>query len=249
MYPFRFSLLTLNLWNTEHWEERLPAIRKFLETYDPDICCFQEVRESTLLDIDTILTGHRRIDDSLPGWVCEGTIYYRKSLFDEVAHGAVDLEMPEVDRRLFWIRLSMPETGKTLFVSTVHLTHQGNEDECATGYSYRHREAVLAREGLDELGFVEEAMIVCGDFNDPVHPSRLLMEHGYIDIYHILGILQDPTFPCAAMTDEIYFNETIDKILCKGPVRPILASVSQFYYDQKGISDHWPVIAVFSMKM
>ncbi len=142
MDPIRISLLTLNLWNTELWDLRLPAVRRFLQTYQPDICCFQEVRSNTLTDLDLALPTHARVCDELRGWTEEGSIYFNTTLFEEVGHGAVDLCMPETDRRLFWVRLRTLATGRILFVATVHLTHQGNADECATGFSYRHGQAL-----------------------------------------------------------------------------------------------------------
>jgi len=248
MYPFRFSLLTANLWNTELWDIRSPAVGKFLDMYRPDICCFQEVRDSTLRELDGFLPHHTRIDDTLPGWHREGNIYYRNPLFEEIGHGAVDLGMPETDRRMFWIRLRITGCDHSLFIATVHLTHQENADECATGCSYRHHEVIRMGQALQELVHDGEMAILCGDFNDPVHPVRQLGQQGFQDVFGLLGTVQESTFPCAAMTEEIHMNESIDKIVCKGELRPLLACVPHFYYQRAAISDHWPVIAVFSVE-
>jgi len=248
MHPFRFSLLTANLWNTERWEFRAPSVRKFLETFRPDICCFQELRPQTIADLDRFLPDHKRIDDSLPGWTHEENIYYRNDLFKEIEHGVVSLDMPEVDRGLFWIRLQIQSLNTTLFVANVHLTHQENVDECMTGYSYRHEQAIRMGSSLESLVDNKERVIVCGDFNDPIHPARQLKEKGFQDIFQLLGLAQEPTFPCAVMTQEFHVTEAIDKILSRGEIRPVLATVPHFYYKHAGISDHWPVISMFSLE-
>lgn len=248
MYPFRFSLATLNLWNSILWEVRAPAVKRFLELYRPDICCFQEVREKTLQDIDLFLPMYDRIDDPLPGWNNEGTIYFNRNLFEEIEHGEVELDMPEKDRRMFWVRLSVRHSPLTLLVANVHLTHQENADECATGLSYRHAQAEKMGIALDSLERPDEPVLVCGDFNDPVHPARQLKGHGFVELFNSLGLAQPPTFPCAAMTDEIHVTEAIDKILSKGNIRALQGSVPNFYHERAGLSDHWPVVATFSME-
>lgn len=40
----QFSLISLNLWNTEYWQERETCIISFLKTFDADVYCFQEIR-------------------------------------------------------------------------------------------------------------------------------------------------------------------------------------------------------------
>lgn len=248
MYPFRFSLMTVNLWNTELWELRSSTVKKFLDSYRSDICCFQELRPQTIEDLDRFLSDYDRISDSLPGWTNEGNIYYRRTLFEEMEHGAISLEMPEIDRRLFWVRLQIIGTNTTLVIANVHLTHQENSDECSTGYSYRHNQAIRMGMELDTLVDDNERVIVCGDFNDPIHPSRQLRERGFHDTFHFLGIAQEPTFPCAVMTQEIHVTQAIDKILFRGKLCPVLASVPHFYHNHTGISDHWSVISVFSLE-
>ena len=247
MYPFRISLLTLNLWNTELWDFRLPTVQRFLQTYQPDICCFQEVRSITLADLDIALPTHARVCDELRGWSEEGSIYFNTALFEEVEHGAVDLCMPETDRRLFWVRLRALATGLNLFVATVHLTHQCNADECATGFSYRHGQALRMVEALRKLIPPGHPALVCGDFNDPVHPSRILSQAGFSEVFNTLGLVPPVTFPSVPITDEIDTNEAIDKIMAAGPLRPLLATVPAFHYQRTVVSDHWPVMAVYEL--
>jgi hypothetical protein len=88
-HPFRFSILTLNLWNTERWDVREPAVAGFLNSYDPDICCFQEVRSSTWRTWTAFMPEHSRVSDPLAGGPRRDHLY-RRSLFSELEHGAVD---------------------------------------------------------------------------------------------------------------------------------------------------------------
>lgn len=247
MESLRFSILTLNLWNTERWTEREPALLRFLETYQPDICCFQELRRASAQVIGRCLKEYDCVHDPFVGWLDEGNIYYRGGLFAEVEHGAIDLSMPEKDRRLFWMRLGVSKIDTTIFVSTVHLTHQGNADEIATGRSYRHGEATIMARRLGDLVPENESALVCGDFNDPFHPARILAGAGFRDVFNALGLLPPPTFPSQPSTDEIVMNEAIDRIMSRGPLRPVLASVPYFYAFGTPVSDHWPVIAVYEI--
>ncbi len=241
----RFSVLTLNLWNTEFWERREKTIQSFLQVFDPDICCFQEVRPTTLSLLDRWLESHERIRDPLPGWEQEGNIFFRRGLFTLMEYGALDLQMPETERRLFWVRLGMDGRAETLFVSTVHLTHQGNADELRTGISHRHREAHIIKENLPRLRGSREASIVAGDFNDPFHPTRIITEAGFFEVFNSLGLISPVTFPSQPTTDEIQMTEAIDRIMAAGPLRPVLASVPRYYAHGSSCSDHWPVMAVY----
>lgn len=244
-HPFRFSVLTFNLWNTERWAAREPAIARFLGAFDPDICCFQELRSSTVAALETLLPGHRRVADPLRGWTEEGNIFYRSSLFSEAEHGAVDLEMPETDRRLFWARLRPAGFSETILVCTVHLTHQENAEELATGRSYRHGQATRIVRALPGIAGRGEPVLVCGDFNDPLLPARILSDSGFSDAFNALGLPPPVTFPSQPCSEELYMNEAIDRIMFRGALRPLLASSPRFIACGTSCSDHWPVLAVF----
>lgn len=244
----RLSVLTLNLWNTERWEARERTVGKFLRTFDPDICCFQELRSPTVAFLDRVLAGHDRVRDPFRGWTEEGNLYFRRELFEELEHGAVDLEMPEADRRLFWARLGLRGRPGSLLVGTVHLTHQENADELATGASYRHGEALRMAEAIPRIAREGEPCLVCGDFNDPLHPARILSGIGFVEAFYALGLVPPPTFPSQPCSEEIYLNESIDKIMARGPLVPILASVPNYMAHGSSCSDHWPVLAVYELR-
>src|SRR5690606_13074408 len=104
MKTARFSLVTYNLWGTNRWPDREPALRSFLETMYPDILAVQELREQTRQVLDETLDRHARVDDPFEGWTREGNIYWRTDLFQMAEYGAEEIEIKEPLRRLFWVR-------------------------------------------------------------------------------------------------------------------------------------------------
>ena len=86
--PHRFVAMTYNVWESARWPERADALRAVLELTGPDVLCIQELRPASREVIDAALPTHDRVEDELPGWACEGTIYWRRALFDLVEHGA-----------------------------------------------------------------------------------------------------------------------------------------------------------------
>lgn len=242
----QFSLISLNLWNTEHWQERERCVISFLQTFDADIYCFQEVRPQTLSVLDVSLTEHQRVEGEEAGWRKESSIYIKREMFSIQDLGRIDLDMPEQDRGLFWAELET-KGGESLIVATMHLTHQLNADEMATGKNYRHHEAHKAAEALKHLGS-GKPMVICGDFNDPIHPSRIFHEQaGFQDVFTLLGLPAPITFPCPFLTHETFLVEAIDKIMIQGAIQPVLASSPHFMIPGQVLSDHWPVAAVLKL--
>lgn len=183
----QFSLISLNLWNTEYWQERETCIISFLKTFDADVYCFQEIRPQTLTVLDASMPGYYRVEGGETGWRNESSIYVKREMFSILDLGRIDLDMPEKDRGVFWVELKTKD-GQSLIVATMHLTHQLNADEMATGNSYRHMEAHKASEALNKLG-EGKRIVICGDFNDPIHPSRIFHEKaGFQDVFTLLGL-------------------------------------------------------------
>ena len=237
----RFTLMTQNLWNTIQWDLRKDCVRSFFQLYSPDILCLQEVRPQLLDWIDETLPEHSRIHDSFIGWSNEGSIYFRKSMFSEIEHGEVFLDMPEPDRRLFWTRLRTLN-GKSLFVSTVHLTWQGNADEVATGKTYRHHEAKVIADSIPKLVKPGEGAVICGDFNDPLHPvERIKAGTGMQEVFWILGQIAPMTFPCSPPSTEINLVESIDKVMINDKLRVLMADSPHYRQGWAAPSDHWSV--------
>ena len=72
MFPTRLSFVTYNLWMTERWPARAPALQSFLDLFAPDVLCVQELQSATQDYLDAALQDHERVHDPLPGWTTEG---------------------------------------------------------------------------------------------------------------------------------------------------------------------------------
>ena len=239
----RISLVSLNLWNTEMLDRRRDCLQAFLRIYHADIFCFQEIRPELIELFEDPLRGYQRVEGQDAGWRCESSIYFRSDLFALVDSGRIDLSMPEPERGVFWAKLR-DASGTELFVATMHLTHQLNADEKRTGMPYRHQEAIDASAALVPLVGTLPA-VICGDFNDPVHPARIFHElAGFNDVWTMLGTPAPVTFPCPFLSDEGYLVEAIDKIMVKNGLNPIAAYSPHFSIPGEALSDHWPVMAV-----
>lgn len=240
--------MTLNLWNTEKIDIRIDSIINFFKIYKPDFLCIQELRKLTRDLLDKELVGYSRVHDSFIGWRDESNIYYNKEMFSEVEHGRINLNMPEENRGLFYLRAKVKETHQKLFISTIHLTHQGNADEINTSYSYRQNEAKIVGLSLNNLVEENEGAIVCGDFNDPYHPVRIISkETEFVEVYKSLQLEAPITFPCSTISKEYGLVESLDKIMHNSMLFPIIANSPRMVLSQ-GVSDHYPVMAVFEIK-
>lgn len=237
----RISFTTLNLWNTAELERRRNALTAFLSTYRSDIYCFQEIRPELIHLISEALPDYEYVHKD-KGWMNESNIFFKKSIFSLKEVYFSPLEMPAKERGLFTVRLKDRE-GNEILVSTVHFTYQEYEEECRTGLSSRHREAVNASKQLLELPDLPH--ILAGDFNDPVHPQRIIAEMtDFKDIFRILSTEHPLTFPNTFLSPELYLVEAIDRIMVR-KMRPALASSPRFVYPGEAVSDHYPVCAMF----
>jgi endonuclease/exonuclease/phosphatase family metal-dependent hydrolase len=122
MIPTRISFITYNLWLTQRWPERAPACERFLTLFTPDVLCVQELQRPTQQFLDKVLKEHDRVHDPFPGWTTESNIYWASTAFELVEHGAEEVGHLEPDRRLFWVRLRLKPSQKTIFIATAHLT-------------------------------------------------------------------------------------------------------------------------------
>lgn len=248
----RLSFITYNLWNVQRWPEREPALRAFFRRFRPDVLCLQELRIETRDCLDETLPGYRRVDDTFPGWLRESNIYWNDDLLEEVQHGAEEIGIEsDAYRRMFWVRLRVRETRRTLFVATAHFTYQGHPDERKEGLSPRVAQARLAARALNSLVRESEPAFFMGDLNDPFAPAQILAEAGYQDCFARLGLLPPPTWPALPTARvspwEVITNQVIDWICSNDRARPIAAAVPQFFYEDLTPSDHWPVQAVYEV--
>jgi endonuclease/exonuclease/phosphatase family metal-dependent hydrolase len=193
------------------------------------------------------LAAHGYIKDELPGWTCESNIFWHKDYFTELAHGLEELEMPEQNRGLFWVRLKLKGSSKTIFIATAHFTWQGYSEEIETGLTLRNRQARQTIEYLQKLVNHDEPAFFMGDLNDPVIPHIFFPQAGYESCFKDLNLLCPPTYPAVPTSDDISENQTIDWIFSNGKAKTISASVPQFYFNGFAPSDHWPVHAIYQI--
>ena len=252
MFPVRISLLTYNLWNTQRWPQREPALREFFNRFRPDIFCLQELCEETRTVLDNTLPDYRRVEDTFPGWTCESNIYWNAGMMEEVTHGVEDIALKSNRYRgLFWARLRINTTGQTLFVSTAHFTFQEHPDEVRTGQSPRLAQAEETVKALNKLVLKNEPAFFMGDLNDPVLPTYKLAEAGYQSCFVRLGLVPPPTWPSFPTANVVAWqrltNQTIDWIVSNQHARPISALAPQFFHGDLSPSDHWPVLALYQL--
>jgi len=251
MTPTRLSIVTYNIWLTKRWPERAPALERFLKLFSPDVLCVQELQKTTQGFLDTVLEDHARVHGELPGWTNEGNIYWRKQFFDLAEYGAEEVGHLEADRRLFWARLKVKATNKTIFVSTAHLTSPRNEEESQTGHSPRVKQLRNIAKELTRLVGATEPAFFMGDMNDARHPQRVLKTAGYTTCFAALGMQSPPTFACYPTSnidpEDPVSNEAIDLIVANRHARAMAAGVPQVFHGDIAPSDHWPVQAVYEV--
>lgn len=236
----RISFTTLNLWNTVELERRRNALQSFLSTYRSDVYVFQEIRPELVKIIREALPDYEYIQRD-KGWMHESNIFFRRSIFSLKEAYYSSLDMPAEERGLFTVRLEDRE-GNEILVSTVHFTYQEYEVECRTGVSSRHNEALKASEKL--LLLPDLPHVIAGDFNDPIHPSRIIREKtDFRDIFCMLKTEHPLTFPNTFLSPELYLVEAIDRVMVRR-MRPLLATSPRFVYPGEAVSDHYPVTAM-----
>jgi len=251
MIPPRLSIVTYNIWMTERWPARAPALERFLKLFTPDLLCLQELHQTTQEFLDKLLADYDRVHDPLPGWTSEGNIYWKKGLFERVEHGAEEVGHIEPERRLFWARLTLKQTGKTLFVSTAHLTSPRRKEEAETGASPRVGQLKRIGQELTRLVRAGEPAFFMGDMNDARQPQGILGKAGFATCFAALGLQSPPTFQCYPTANiepgAQTITEAIDLIAANRHARAIAASVPQLFHGDIAPSDHWPVHAVYEI--
>lgn len=251
MVPSRLSFVTYNLWLTERWPARAPALERFLALFDPDVLCVQELQRPTQEFIDGALRGHDRVSDPFSGWTNESNIYWRKSVFERIAHGAEEVGHLETERRLFWVRLQLKSMPRTILVATAHLTPPRRGEEPETGVSPRVPQLKRIAADLTRLVREGEPAFFMGDMNDAWHPQHALKQAGFLSCFAALGLQSPPTFQCyptANVGPEMQtITEAIDMVFANRHARAVAAAVPQCYAGDIAPSDHWPVQAIYQL--
>lgn len=244
MHPFTFLACTYNLWGTERWDERVRPLERFLTINQPDVLCVQELTPDSRALIERTLPSIRSVDDPLPGWTQEGNIFWNSKLFDLVGYGAQDVGMIEEPRRLWWVRLTN-EAGRKIVVANAHFSWTGNVRELADRVNVRTGQAEAAAAALDRLVNDDEPLLLMGDFNDYIHPLRVLRMAGFEDSFMALGREAVATYP--AMPFAQAPPELLDWMMHRGPIRPTLSSVVDFHVAERAPSDHKPILTTYAL--
>lgn len=251
MIPTRLSIITYNIWLTERWPARAPALERFLTLFSPDVLCVQELQGPTQEFLDRVLRGYGRVHDSLPGWTSESNIYWNEAIFEEGEHGAEQVGHVEPERRMFWARLQIRSSRSTIFVATAHLTSARHSAEAETGASPRVRQLKRIAEELTRRVREGEPAFFMGDMNDAWHPQRVLREAGFVSCFAALGMQSPPTFQCYPTANvqpgAPTVTEAIDLIVANKHARAIAACVPQCHAGDIAPSDHWPVQAIYQL--
>lgn len=160
-----FSLMTLNVWNTEGpWARRAPLIRAWIDLLDPDIVALQEVLQGPGIDQLRQLTPnhpHRAFAAQAPYWN-DRSLLIGVGLASKHELGAVKtIELPSeaADPRValaadvFWLERRVP-------VITTHLTYK------PTAARMRLAQALALSREVAIRRNEHSPVLLCGDFND-----------------------------------------------------------------------------------
>lgn len=251
-----FVAMTYNLWGDWHLAEREPALRAFFRTRPPDLLATQELRPGSRALIDEELPGHARVVDDHPGWARQSNLWWRRELFELVAHGVRDVEILDPAASLFWVRLRAA-CGTVLVFATAHLTWPGHAEERATGVNQRVPQARAIVAALDELAG-DGPCLFTADVNDIGGPLWELGNAGFLDSFTALGSPSPPTHPVVPMPFSSGRGtrlspvqspaKAIDWLFHRGALRARTSEAVEFFHDGSAPSDHRPVVATFTLE-
>ena len=242
-YPFTFLACTYNLWGEERWEHRHSPLRRFLEVNRPDVLCVQELTLAARELITNTLPWLGSVNDPFPGWTEEGNICWNGDVFELVEYGAEDIGILEKARRLFWVRLMVP-SGDTLVVATAHFAWLWDAGPSGEWVTVRVAQAETAVGALDSVVQPGEPVLFMGDFNGYLYPIDVLRDGGFEDSFHVLGRAPQITHPAFPTSES---PTLLDWMMHRGPIRPTLTSVVDFYVDGVPPSDHKPILTTYAL--
>ena len=242
-HPFTFLACTYNLWTGERWEERRAPLNRFLDVNRPDILCLQELTPVACELISATLPSMLRVEDPFPGWTEEGNIYWNTEVFDLAEYGAEDIGILEEKRRLFWVRL-VTRSGATVVVATAHFSWLREAGASGEGVAVRVSQAEAAVGALDEIAHAGESVLFMGDFNDYLYPIDVLRQADFADSFQALGRAPLITHPALPTSES---PTLLDWMMHRGPIRPTLTSVVDFYVDGIPPSDHKPILTTYTL--
>jgi hypothetical protein len=84
-----------------------------------------------------------------------------------------------------------------------------------------------------------------GDFNDYLYPIQVLRDAGFEESFQAVGRAPVITHPALPASREP--PTTLDWMMCRGPIRPTLTSVVDFYFEEFSVSEHKPILTTYTV--
>ena len=119
--------------------------------------------------------------------------------------------------------------GSTVVVATAHFSWLWDAGASGEGVAVRVAQAEASVVALDDVVQPDEPVLFMGDFNDYLYPIDVLRDGGFEDSFQALGrapVITHPAFPTSAEPPTL-----LDWMMHRGPIRPMLTSVVDFYVD------------------
>ena len=233
------------------WANRKSHLMAFINEKSPDFLGLQEALQSQVDAIDAACTDYQWIGVGREDGDTKGeyaSIFYRKDKFQVLELGTFWLsETPEIigtkgwdaalPRVATWARFQQPYTDKRYLVVNTHFDHKGRWA--------RQKSARLILKKVNELKEKGDLVIIMGDFNitprDEVY--RVMTQNsGFADTKDLSKY--PPLGPRGTFNGfkKVHAQQRIDYIFTP-PLTNILSyQVFQPKYDNKQVSDHYPVM-------
>jgi len=235
------------------WHKRKGFLSNLLNEADPDILCSQEGRKPQILEFESFLKNLHLIDEHRD-WLTERMypcIYLNLKKFQVERSGDFWLSStPNVagsksfdsafPRLCSWVMAEDKATKKKFYIFNTHLDHLKGET--------RYQQAKVLHENIQLINKDNLPYLLCGDFNEG--PSEkvhdLLTSEHLTDPWIDLKISEETSFN--KFQKNFQQGKRIDWILVSSDIK-----TSHIYLDKRDKeplfpSDHFPVIAHFSIK-
>jgi len=260
------KVMTLNLRydnprdSSNAWPNRIPIVCKFLKDEKPDLLGMQEVLNHQYLLLDSVLSdyssiGVGRSDGAKAGEM--NPVFFRKDRFDMVRAKTFWLSgTPEVagsmdwganlPRIVTWVQLADKNSNEHLYFFNTHFAHDSDSARV------RSSELILFKADSIAAGF---PFVITGDFN------MLPSSKGYAKLtgpFESVPLLKDsyiisektpdgPVYTFNGFSDKPGSGR-IDYIFVRDGMKVLKHSTIIKKDHGIFISDHWPVLALVSLK-
>lgn len=235
------------------WDQRREACVRLIEDASPDIIGFQEPKAPQVAYLTESLPQYGHVEMGRDAGIKPDggehlMIMYDKRKYELKDNGhfwlsetpdSVSFGWDAMCRRVtVWVRLADVSTGKEFYFFDTHFDHKGKEA--------RRQEAILLAAKMQEIAGENAPVFVCGDFNmdsghDSMIPVREWMREACLDApqtdtlstFNGFGIDTRPL-----KIDHVFYRNA----------SALTYSVIRDGYGARYVSDHYPVLAVFSLQ-